>query len=304
MAARRVIDTTRMERGVVRSTRGGLIVGEQRVPLEDVSVLLLGTSVVISGGAFSLLSKYGVVVLNCDWRGIPDMVGYAWGENSRIGVRHRAQAELSLPRRKAAWQSLVKAKVRGQRNNLASRADDQGVAQLDRIWKSVRSGDSTNCEAQAARAYWPRVFDDEGFRRLPGEGDRQNALLNYGYTVLRGHVIRAIASAGLWPTYGLWHRNRSNTFALADDLIEPFRPAVDFVVRELGPGAQLDQAVVKKALVGAVCCTMALDGVTVGSAVDDLATNFALYCEGTHERLDAPVWIPPKTESDALAAAA
>ena len=70
------------------------------------------------------------------------------------------------------------------------------------------------------------------FRRdpdLPG----LNSFLNYGYAVLRAAIARAIVGAGLLPSLGLHHRNRSNSFCLADDLIEPLRPLVDDRVREL-----------------------------------------------------------------------
>src|SRR3546814_17579700 len=64
------------------------------------------------------------------------------------------------------------------------------------------------------------------FRRDRAQ-DGANALLNYGYTVMRASVARAVVAAGLHPTIGIQHSNRGNAFALADDLIEPFRPLVD-----------------------------------------------------------------------------
>jgi CRISPR-associated protein Cas1 len=64
------------------------------------------------------------------------------------------------------------------------------------------------------------------FRRDQG-GEGANALLNYGYTVLRATVSRAICAAGLHPSIGLHHSNRANAFALADDLMEPYRPIID-----------------------------------------------------------------------------
>lgn len=59
------------------------------------------------------------------------------------------------------------------------------------------------------------------------KADGANALLNYGYTVLRAFASRAICASGLHPTIGVFHANRANSFALADDLMEPFRPIVD-----------------------------------------------------------------------------
>lgn len=95
----------------------------------------------------------------------------------------------------------------------------------------VRSGDPENVEAQAARRYWPLLMGTE-FRR-----DRNalgvNSLLNYGYAVLRAIVSRAICGSGLHPTLGVHHANQGNAFALADDLMEPYRPLVDRMVLNL-----------------------------------------------------------------------
>jgi len=293
-----VIDATQYV-GAITAAQGGVTIGGQRVPLEDVGVLLLGNRASISGGALSLLARYDVVVLNCDWRGVPDLVGYAWSANSRVAARHRAQADLSQPRRKAAWQAIVKAKILGQQRNLEVAGLHAEARRLGVLRREVRSGDPSNCEAQAARVYWSAVLGDPEFRRVPGADDRVNALLNYGYTVLRGFVIQAVSAAGLWPTYGIWHRNRSNSFALADDLIEPFRPAVDHCVVTLGPHATLDERDVKRRLVAVTSVPMGSSGTTVASAIYDFASAFALYAEGEKDVLDAPSWSPPPNSLDA-----
>jgi len=95
----------------------------------------------------------------------------------------------------------------------------------------VRSGDPGNLEAQAARRYWPLMMGDD-FRRDP-DGDGANALLNYGYAILRAATARAVVAAGLHPSIGIFHRHPHNALPLADDLMEPFRPVVDLRVREL-----------------------------------------------------------------------
>lgn len=98
--------------------------------------------------------------------------------------------------------------------------------------RQVRSGDPTNLEAQAARVYWSAWLPEEVFRR-DADADGLNSLLNYGYAVVRAALARAIVAAGMLPSLGLKHSNRSNAFCLADDLIEPLRPLVDDRGREL-----------------------------------------------------------------------
>ena len=92
----------------------------------------------------------------------------------------------------------------------------------------MKSGDPDNLEAQAARRYWPLLMG-RAFRR-DRDSPGANALLNYGYAIIRATAARAIVAAGLHPTIGIAHANRGNAFALADDLVEPFRPLVDSLV--------------------------------------------------------------------------
>jgi CRISPR-associated protein Cas1 len=94
----------------------------------------------------------------------------------------------------------------------------------------VGSGDPDNTEARAARAYWPRLFVD--FIR-DDASDKRNALLNYGYAVIRSAVARALVASGLLPAFGVNHASIVNAFNLADDLVEPFRPYVDRAVWQI-----------------------------------------------------------------------
>ncbi|NIQ00045.1 MAG: type II CRISPR-associated endonuclease Cas1, partial [Nitrospinaceae bacterium] len=95
----------------------------------------------------------------------------------------------------------------------------------------VGSGDPENCEAQAARRYWKPLMGPAFKRDVKAEG--VNSLLNYGYAVLRAATARAVAASGLHPALSLHHHNQANPFGLVDDLMEPFRPCVDQVVRKL-----------------------------------------------------------------------
>ena len=257
----------------------------------DVAVLLIGARASITGGALTLLANNDVIVLNLDWRGVANMVGYGWIDNSRVAARHRCQAELSLPRRKSSWRAIVRAKISGQANNLAHFQSDS-AATLRRLGREVRSGDPDNYEAQAARLYWPGMFSDRSFARSPEFADNTNSMLNYGYAILRGFVIQGVSLAGLWPTLGIWHRNRSNSFCLADDLIEPFRPAIDATVRELPIDASLEQRHVKHELVSCLSRPMGTNGETVTTCIYNLAQSLAMFVEGDVKSLDVPIWQP------------
>jgi len=184
----------------------------------------------------------------------------------------RAQWQAKAPLIKQAWKQVVIAKITMQAAALD--AAGQPAATLKMITRKVQSGDPTNVEAQAARYYWPRLMGPE-FRRDTAQGD-ENALLNYGYTVLRAATSRAVVAAGLHPTIGLFHANRGNAFALADDLMEPFRPLVDLCVRRIvqDRGSQVDTNA-KQALARLIATDLPLgEGITpVSVALIKLATS-------------------------------
>ncbi|MBK1635787.1 type II CRISPR-associated endonuclease Cas1 [Rhodovulum adriaticum] len=127
------------------------------------------------------------------------------------------------------WASMVRHKIAAQAEALDRIG--QPSERLRRLLTAVRSGDPDNREAQAAQAYWPLLMGRD-FRRDRG-ADGVNAMLNYGYAVLRAATARAIVSAGLHPSLSVHHRSGGDALALADDLMEPFRPTVDLIVHRL-----------------------------------------------------------------------
>lgn len=205
-------------------------VEDGRVPLDDVGVLLCNArGLTYSNDLLVEMAKRGATVVLCGSNYLP--VAWLWPlEGHHIqALRMRCQLEASLPLRKRLWQSTVKAKIEQQRMTLEML--DKFDGDLDELARRVRSGDPENMEAQAARRYWPLLFGPDFQRERFGE--MPNPLLNYGYTVLRAATARAVAAAGLHPSLGIHHHNRYDAMCLVDDLMEPFRPAVDYAVARL-----------------------------------------------------------------------
>jgi len=174
--------------------------------------------------------------------------------------RHRAQIEASEPVRKQIWKALICAKL-SQQGLVLERftGADGGLRSMAR---RVRSGDPDNLESQGAQRYWPILFGKEFRRNRDAPG--LNVLLNYGYALVRAATARAVVAAGLIPSLGVFHKNRSNPFCLADDLFEPYRPFVDWRVRliadQLGENAELDNREVKASLLSLFNETILADG--------------------------------------------
>ena len=260
------------------------------IPLARLAVLLVGSRTTFSGAVLQKLSEYDVAILVCDWKHVPVAAAYPWKEHSRIGARQIAQAELSLPRKKDAWAQIVRAKISGQAATLNA-VDREAAKYLYSVAQKVKSGDPNNQEALAARFYWRRLTKDPAFRRLPGVGESNiNGCLDYAYAVLRGHGVRAVVSAGLCGAIGVFHHGRSNPFALVDDLIEPFRPAIDHYVTTKLDNFCVDDPDVRHQLVSCIESAFSETGHTIPTVFMQFAQEYGRYVEGDLQRLTPPIW--------------
>lgn len=293
----RVIDCTDLS-GRISYARGRMRIrrdGEEKatdVPLAQTAVVLLGLNVSCSAAVLHEMARAGVSVMLCDWRGVPDAALHAWTDlPTTVTMRQLAQVSMTLPRRKNAWARIVQMKIRGQAACLDA-VGVEGGGLLRGIAASVRSGDARNCEGYAAREYWKRVFpEDTDFHRVPGEGTGRNAQLDYAYMVLRGFAVKAVIAAGLIPSLGVNHHGRGNYFCLADDLLEVYRPAVDYEVSHLAETDRLTDPGVKGYLVDAVNQQFNGTGLTIPSSLNDFAQQYGLYCEKKLDRLPVPEYV-------------
>ena len=260
------------------------------IPLARLAVLLVGSRTTFSGAVLQKLSEYDIAILVCDWKDVPVAAAYPWKEHSRIGARQIAQAELSLPRKKNAWAQIVRAKISGQAATLNA-VDREAAKYLYSVAQKVKSGDPNNQEALAARFYWRRLTKDPAFRRLPGVGESNiNGCLDYAYAVLRGHGVRAVVSAGLCGAIGVFHHGRSNPFALVDDLIESFRPAIDHYVTTKLDNFCVDDPDVRHQLVSCIESAFSETGHTIPTVFMQFAQEYGRYVEGDLQRLTPPIW--------------
>lgn len=269
----------------------------EQVALADVATIMLGPDVSLAAGTVLAIMAHHILVLWCDWRGVPHAATHPWSSNTRVTTRQRAQAALGNRRADAAWARIVRAKIEGQARTLRA-CGRQGAPTLERLAAGrIRHGDPANIEGQAAAHYFPQLAQDATFTR--GDSSRPlNAALNYGYGVVRAQIIRSILAAGLHPPLALHHKNRSNYFALADDLIEPFRPVVDFhAVRALEElrwdASERLPADVRHALVAVLRSPYTPGGYTVATEADLLAGRLAAYVEESSDTFPISVWEPP-----------
>lgn len=196
-----------------------------RIPVEDIAVLVIeNPRVTISSAALSLLTEQGVAVAVCDRTHMPTGLLLPHCQYCRQLTVTRQQLSQSLPQRKRLWQRLVRVKIDNQAACLEA-LGLEGAARLRQYSAAVQSGDTTGMEAAAARLYFKRVIPHATRRSPEGPG----GALDYGYAIARAAIARALVGHGFYPALGIHHDSQLNAFNLADDVLEPYRPFVDYL---------------------------------------------------------------------------
>jgi len=256
-------------------------------PVEDLGfVVLEHPQITFSQGIMRLFLQHNVAVIFCNEKFLPNGMLLNLDGNLVQTKRFRAQLGASEPLKKNLWMQTVKQKLVNQAATLKQEGKDYEALLFKA--RQVRSGDPTNEEAKGAAIYWPRLLGND-FRR-ERFGDAPNALLNYGYAILRAATARALAGSGLHPTLGIFHRNQYNSYCLADDIMEPYRPFVDRLVldrlQEHGMTNEVEKEV-KAHLLG----VLTMDTM-VGKrqrpltlALQETTASLAACFEGTEQRL-------------------
>ena len=210
-------------------------------PIEDIGFVVIDNPMIsLTIPLLNELTANNVAVIFCDKKQMPQSVLLPLEGNTTLQENHKYQLEASAPLKKQLWKQLIEAKIKNQATLLERIGKDGSL--LKPYYCNVKSGDTDNREGAAARIYWTELFE-HGFKR-EREGDIPNHFLNYGYTILRAAVARALVGSGLYPAFGVFHRNRYNAFPLADDIMEPYRPFVDEIVYSIchnGDGVELDK---------------------------------------------------------------
>lgn len=239
--------------------------GPIRLAFEDIAYLVLDTAQVgLTSALLAALAEAKVLTIVCDGRHLPTgALLPLQGHFRQVGTLRRQVAVTDALKRRL-WQVLIRQKTLNQVAVL-ERLQRDGARALRAMADRVAPGDPENIEGRAAKEYFSALF--AGFRRRR-DGDVRNAMMNYGYAIVRAGLARDLAAQGFHPALGIWHDSVENAFNLADDLIEPLRPLVDRAVvgrleardPEDGDELTLDD---RRALAGVLTLDVALGGETM-----------------------------------------
>lgn len=201
------------------------------IHLSEISCIVLeSTASFLSTFLLSELAKKKIPVIICDEKHNP--VGEylpLYGAHN-TSKRIAGQLEWGEAIKKRVWQHIVKDKIYQQARHLEDKERLTEAKTLYRYLSDVKSGDSTNREAHAAKVYFNALLG-KGFNR--NQPNDINAALDYGYSVLLSSVNKEIVARGFLTQQGIFHRNEYNQFNLACDFMEPFRPVADRLVADI-----------------------------------------------------------------------
>jgi CRISPR-associated protein Cas1 len=197
------------------------------IAISEVSAIVIeNPQVTLTSVFMACCASHNIAVIFSDEKHMPIGVFQPFYQHSRMTKHAFLQNNWSKSFTNRAWQKLVKAKIHNQQQTLV-KITKQPNRQLNLIASKVQSADKTNREAHAAIIYWRILF--KNFRRNDVD-DIRNSALDYGYSIVRGAIARSVSASGFIPAFGFHHKNELNAFNLVDDLIEPFRPFIDYEV--------------------------------------------------------------------------
>lgn len=203
---------------------------ESSIPIEDIGFIVIDNAeIYCSINTMNLLIENNSSLIICNTNHLPNGMFLNLNSHHIQQEIFKNQINASLPLKKQLWQQTIVEKITNQGILLEKITESKNS--FDFLATKVLSGDSSNMEAVAAGIYWKSFFDIK-FKR-ERFGDYPNNFLNYGYAILRAATARALSGSGLLNTLGIHHKSKYNAFALADDIMEPFRPLVDEKVYEL-----------------------------------------------------------------------
>lgn len=199
-----------------------------KMPIEDIAFLILDNyQITINTKVLFDLMENNVAVITTDDKHMPFAIMQPFAGHSEHSDKIKKQIAVSDPLKKQLWKQTILSKIQNQKNVLIKY--DRDFKKMDNYLSLMQSGDITNMEGKAAKYYWMNLWDDFTRDRF---GSEPNNMLNYGYSILRSIVARALVGSGLLTVLGIFHQNKYNPHCLADDIMEPYRPFVDMMVYE------------------------------------------------------------------------
>lgn len=232
------------------------------IPATKVDGIIIDAKVTISSGAFELMRNYGITVIWQDHKDDDGMILQPFNSHGSVDVRRNQYNALEDERGVIFASQVVYAACmnkltmikRLERNRIGLDIPNYLIDDIENKLDQFTTDDAVydkltidcrqflmNTEAQIAKLYYNIIggileqynWEFDRRSRRPAK-DPYNALLNYGYAILKGRLTQSLAISGLDIYGGYLHTDRSGRESLVLDIMEEFRQiAVDEVILKL-----------------------------------------------------------------------
>ncbi len=200
------------------------------ININDIDVLLLDNyKLTLSVQLINAITRNNGLIITFDHKHEPGSYIYTINGNHNSLKILQSQIAWTNPYKGKLWQEIIRNKINNQHYHLIKQrpqqiTDNYFIEQINK----VKHFDITNREGHVAKVYWHLLFGKDFTRDYKSKKSPViNGILNYGYAILRGMVIKSIVKKGLDPRISVFHKSFSNFYALASDFMEPFRIIID-----------------------------------------------------------------------------
>lgn len=196
------------------------------IPLSDITAIVIEGNTSITTNLMASISKYNIAVIICDNYYLPSGIFLSYGNYHRSAKRSINQVSWSADAKKNIWKLIMEQKIQNQIDCCERIGIDQSRVMLMKEMKAhLLPGDTTNREGHVAKLYFNSIY---GLDFTRDDYCIENIAMNFGYTIIRSAIARIVVGQGLLSMIGVFHKNEYNSFNLVDDLMEPFRPIMDY----------------------------------------------------------------------------
>ncbi len=252
----------------------------KKVHLSEISVVMIeSTAVSLTAALLAELVRQKIKVIFCDEKRNPssELVPYYGAHDTSSKIRQQINWNKDI--KGLVWKEVVRNKILNQAKVVELFGKEEAYL-LKNYMAELQFDDESNREGHAAKVYFNALFG-KAFSRA--DDDNINAALNYGYTVLLSACNREVTANGYITQIGIHHCNVYNIFNLGSDMMEVFRPFVDFQVFLMWQAGNLETFTHKEKM--DVLSVLNTETV-MGKRVYTLNYSIKLYCKSVFNALN------------------
>ena len=204
---------------------------KNKISLNDISAVVIENCHCKISAILQLrLAENNIPTIICNEKHQPEIHSLGLFNHFQVTLRINEQIEWSKKKKRKLWIKIVENKIENQKELLKYlEKSDISIARLKSYKENLQKDDvsAEHQEAIASRIYFQELYSNT-FKRFDEDGI--NSALNYGYMILRAIISSKIVAKGFHPSLGLHHKSQFNAYNFSDDIIEIFRPMVDYLV--------------------------------------------------------------------------